>query len=776
MISLSNAATRLILVKSLSNLEEVYCIKNIQRASNAITNEKNNLLNLAGNYATQNKNYADNIERNPIYGNSNIVPEIFLNLNINFLIVSDNSGQIISAHGYDTIKKVPLTIPPDLLDLISNNPLFHNPTINSASAGIVMINNQPILLAYHPILTDSQSDSLHGLLFIGRSLDDDFAKQLSSITQLSIQIEPYQNSELSLELKSAKRIVGIQDEISVNILGPQSIAGYTVIQDIFGKPALTMRTDMERDIFNNGYTSIEFFIYSVFFGNLCIFILAYILLNKQIISRITTLNKAVTKMNVSGALDERIQTSGNDEISSLSSQINELLVSLEGTDYKFRHSLDEMEKLIEARTAELVQVNGYLQYEIAERELGQKALFEAYNEIQAIISSISSIIIGVDGDQNVTQWNDTAVKIFGIPYLDVIGQEFFKLQINWDWEKITLDVAKCKNNNENVRMDDIALMDKANNNRILGITLTPLILKDKQTPGFLLIGSDITERRMLEQQSGRSSKLEAIGQLAAGVAHEINTPTQLVGSNLRFLGQQLEPILLLIDKFNQLNHAVKNGTATPELATALEKASTAAHLDYFKREAPKAIEQSLQGIDRVSHIVSAMRFFMHPGSENKEMANLNHIIQNALELSHNEWKNVAEIKTEFDPDLPAVDCLPSELSQVILNLIINAVHAIQDILVESPDSLGQIIITTRQLGELVELRISDSGAGIPNEIRNKVFDPFFTTKDVGRGTGQGLAIAYTVIVKKHQGTLEFESELGKGTTFIIHIPRKTDHE
>jgi len=325
-------------------------------------------------------------------------------------------------------------------------------------------------------------------------------------------------------------------------------------------------------------------------------------------------------------------------------------------------------------------------------------------------------------------------------------------------------------------MDDVMLENQAEQTRILGITLTPLMLRDKEHPGFLLIGADITERRLLEQQVVQSNKLEAIGRLAAGVAHEINTPTQLVGSNLRFLGEQLEIFLMRPDPSSQPNEAVMIGTSTHGTDRISEKDSTIAQIEYFRQEAPKAIEQSLEGIERISHIVNAMRYFTHPGGENKEIANLNQIIQNAISLSRNEWKNVAEINTKLEPDLPNVECLPIELSQVVLNIIMNAIHAIQDALDEDPEKIGQIIITSCQLGELIEMRITDNGTGIPKEIQNKIFDPFYTTKDIGRGTGQGLAIAYTVIVKKHGGTLEFESEVGRGTTFIIHLPRKAAHE
>ncbi len=773
-ISLINTSARLILLKGFSTLEEVYCQKNLQRASNALTSEKKHLFALAHDYAVWDDSYIFAEDLNPAYVSSNMNPATFASLGINFFIFTDNSGKVIASYGYDLTKNVTIAVSADLLDLISTSELFHKIDSNTDSTGFVISNGKPILLAYHPILTSVSAGPPHGLLIMGRLMGDDFTAQLSDTTQLTIEIEPYQNSALSLELKTVKQVVGSEPAISIKILDPQSIAGYVVFPDIFGNPALILRTVMERDIYNHGYTTILFFINVVFFGSVFFFATALILLDKQVFIRISSLSKSVLGVRLSGQLSDRVEVKGKDEITTLSTEINEMLQSLEVADFNLRHSRDELEKLVEERTATLVQVNEELTYEISERELGQKALLDAYREIHLIISTISSIMIGVDSDRMVTLWNDVAAEMLGLSSIDVTGLDFFSLPINWDWENISKKTAECTKNNQKIRMDDITLVTRENKPRVLGITLTPLFLKNKEQAGFLLIASDITERRLLEQQWGRSNKLEAIGQLTAGVAHEINTPTQLVGSNLRFLGQQLEPVLTLIDKVYQLNRAVKNGTATPELAIELEKAAIATHLEYFRQEAPKAIEQSLEGIDRISRIISAMRFFSHPGSEYKEMADLNQIIENALSLSHNEWKNVAEIITDLEADIPAVECLPIDLSQVVLNLIINAVHAIQDVAGDEPTTKGQIVITSRQIGELVEVRIADSGTGIPPEIHDKIFDPFFTTKDVGRGTGQGLAIAYTVIVQKHGGTIEFETELGRGTTFIIRFPKKAD--
>ncbi len=771
-ISLVNASARFILLKSFSNLEEEYCIKNVQRAFNAVTTEKNNLLSHASDYATWDDTYAFTENLNPAFIASNITPDTFINLNINFFIIMDKSGQVITSHGYDLIKNETLAISANLLDQIINLPNSQNSNLKSGSAGFVLINDQPILMAYHPILTSRSEGPQHGILVIGRFLGDSFAAQLSNTTQLSIQIESYINSALRLEFEGAKQVTDSGPAISINPLNSKNIAGYMMVEDVFNNPVMILKAAMDRDIYNHGYDTILFFIYIVFFGSLFFILTALYLLDSQVTSRIVSLSRSVIGVRLSGDLADRVPVRGKDEISSLGNAINEMLQSLEAADYRLRHSRDELEKLIEDRTAELVQVNLDLKHEITEHELGRKALSEAYNEIHLIISSISSIMIGVDNNGMVTLWNDVASKLLSLSSDDVVGLDFFDLPINWNREKIAQEAAECVKSNKNIRMADILLRNQTDDIRILGITLTPLFLKDKEHPGFLLIGSDITERRLLEDQVGRSNKLEAIGQLAAGVAHEINTPTQLVGSNLRFLGQQLDTILGWLDKLDQQKDAVKTGIKIPLLAIDSEKDVTFAQLEYFKQEAPKAIEQSLEGIDRISHIVTAMRFFTHPGSENKEIADLNQIIQNAISLSRNEWKIIAEIKTDLDPNLPGVECLPIELSQVVLNIIINAIHAIQD----SGEEKGQIVIASRQAGELIEMSITDNGTGIPKEIQSKIFDPFFTTKDIGRGTGQGLAIAYTVIVKKHGGTLEFESETGKGTTFTIRLPRRANYD
>ncbi|PYJ02875.1 MAG: hypothetical protein DME25_14705, partial [Verrucomicrobia bacterium] len=288
--------------------------------------------------------------------------------------------------------------------------------------------------------------------------------------------------------------------------------------------------------------------------------------------------------------------------------------------------------------------------------------------------------------------------------------------------------------------------------------------------GVLTVARDVTQRKMLEVQLRHAQKLESIGQLAAGIAHEINTPTQFIGDNARFLKDAFTDLNRVLQRQHQLLQAIKAKTVTEEMVCEVEKVATAADIDYLAAEIPKAIQQSLDGVDRVARIVGAMKEFSHPGTNEKTLVDLNRSIESTLTICCNEWKYVAEMITDLDPNLPSVPCLPAEINQTILNVVVNAAHAIADVVGDGSNGKGTIRVSTRHDGDWAEIRIRDTGTGIPEPARNRVFDPFFTTKGVGKGTGQGLAMAHHVVAERHGGRISFETEMGRGTTFLIRLP------
>jgi signal transduction histidine kinase len=281
----------------------------------------------------------------------------------------------------------------------------------------------------------------------------------------------------------------------------------------------------------------------------------------------------------------------------------------------------------------------------------------------------------------------------------------------------------------------------------------------------------LREKENMQAQMRHSQKLESVGQLAAGIAHEINTPAQFLGTNLEFLEESFSDVTDLIAEYQSLVQAAKNGNVSSEVLTGIEESVEEFDWDYLAEEIPLTIKQSREGIERISTIVRAMKEFSHPGTKEKGPVNINDILNTTITVASNEWKYVADVECDLSSDLPSVVCLADEMGQVFLNILVNAAHAIADALGDNPDGKkGTISVSSRLDGEWLEVRIRDTGKGMPVAIKEHIFDPFFTTKEVGRGTGQGLAIAHNVVIDKHKGTLTCESEEGLGTCFFVRLP------
>jgi PAS domain S-box-containing protein len=307
--------------------------------------------------------------------------------------------------------------------------------------------------------------------------------------------------------------------------------------------------------------------------------------------------------------------------------------------------------------------------------------------------------------------------------------------------------------------------------------LVPEFSSTGEVEFVLAVTRDVTEqkkldreRQMMDLQLRQAQKMEAVGQLAAGIAHEINTPTQYVGDNTQFLKEAFANLTAALKDYTDLIAAARQNAVTPEIISRAEHVLASCDLDYHIQQIPAAINETLEGVARVTKIVRAMKEFSHPGGKEKNAADLNRAIDSTVTVARNEWKYVADMVLDLDPALLPVPCFISEFNQAVLNLVVNAAHTIGDANRLNGQKKGTITIRTRRVGDFAEVRVSDTGMGIPEAHRQRIFEPFFTTKEVGKGTGQGLAVVYASIVKKQGGTVTFESEVGKGTTFILCLP------
>jgi PAS domain S-box-containing protein len=408
--------------------------------------------------------------------------------------------------------------------------------------------------------------------------------------------------------------------------------------------------------------------------------------------------------------------------------------------------------------------------EAGARRRGDEVLQQAHRETDILLNSLPSLLIGLDANGGIQQWNKAATMILGWQEEFVSGKTLDECGVKW----LTADVSSrveasvrepAKHRLDGVRLERNGIM------RTLG--LRAIELNTDSVTSILIVGADITERLELEEQLRQAHKLESIGQLAAGIAHEINTPTQYIGDNVEFLKGAFEDLTVLLRSYDRLLDATKDGVPADEVVEGVLAAVASSEAPYLLAEIPKAIDQTLDGVSRVSSLVGAMKEFSHPDTKGKMAVDLNRSIESTITVARNEWKYVADLETDFDPTLQSVSCLPGEFNQAILILIVNAAHAIADVIAKGGPERGKIKVQTRKCADWDEVRIEDTGGGIPAAIRSRIFDPFFTTKEIGKGTGQGLAIARSVIVSKHGGTIHFETEEGKGTTFIIRLPRES---
>lgn len=404
---------------------------------------------------------------------------------------------------------------------------------------------------------------------------------------------------------------------------------------------------------------------------------------------------------------------------------------------------------------------------LAERRRGEEALRQSEERAGLLFATIPHAAFVFDiATQDFLEVNDAAVLQYGYPRSKFLRMKATQIRPPEEVERFTNFLSRAQGSETAAGQWKHCTAD----GRAIDVEIHFQVLDYDGHKACLAIAQDVTQRNRLELDLRQAQKLEAVGSLAAGIAHEINTPIQFIGDNTRFMGDAFSDLNKVMEKYQRLSDAAANGVASLMLADEVAEAEMAVDLKYLLEEIPKAIAQSLEGVDRVATLVRAMKAFAHPDGKEKAAADINEALVSTLTVARNELKYVANVETEFN-QLPLVVCNIGEVNQVFLNLLVNAAHAIGDAK-KGTEEKGVIRVRTSVEEPYVLISIADSGCGIPENIRDKIFEPFFTTKESGKGTGQGLAIARRVVVERHGGTLTFESEAGKGTTFNIRLPLK----
>jgi PAS domain S-box-containing protein len=439
---------------------------------------------------------------------------------------------------------------------------------------------------------------------------------------------------------------------------------------------------------------------------------------------------AITSAVAGGDLARQAFPAGPSELRTLGATINHMV-------FELRSLHGDLERRVEERTRALITAN--------------ERLAESAEFLGDIYKAMPGALFVFDRDGKIVTVNHSATTLLGCAEHELVGRLASEVIEPFpDLAESHGDTVERTERNCVTRSGDrIPVLFSAT-------SFKATVNGERQKQGLVSIAVDVRDRKRLEMELRQAQKLESVGRLAAGIAHEINTPIQFISDSVTFVAEAWTDAVRVITARGGLD------------SSDVEALAAEIDLPYLLEEVPGALARSLDGLARVGKIVRSMKQFAYPDHSDMRAVDLNQAVASTLAIAGAEFKYVADLELSLG-DLPPVVCFASEINQVILNVVVNAAHAIEDT-VRGSDRRGKITVTTSIEGPHAVIAIADTGGGIPAAIRDRIFDPFFTTKEVGRGTGQGLAIARSVVVDKHGGELTVESELGTGTTFFLRLP------
>jgi PAS domain S-box-containing protein len=808
------AVSQIIIAGSYNNLEAQKTRENVRRAQSAIYDQITILDSVARDLARRDDTFRFIQTPGGDYIDSTLHDRFFSDFSINFVLFLNKSGELVYSKGFDvgSNKEVPLEASLSQEEITGELPVFHTGEDNITYSGIVMLPESPAVIASYPILTSQGRGPNQGTLIIGHYLDSTRIKNIADSTFLyHLNIYPFTDNTLPDDVVKAAVQLDTGLPIAVSPLNDDYVAGYTLLNDIHGNPGLILKVDEPRTIHLQGITTSHYFTYTVIIVGAIFTIIIMLLLEKQVLSRLSYLRWRVSKIDLSQGTNARINLPGHDEFADLSGTIDQMLERLEGSlndlrlsEKRYRSILESIEEgyfeldlqgQFTVVNDALCQCLGYSHEEMIGRRLRDYINETFDNHLNGILTHIRlehepvkwlswqtthrdgsrchigmSIYPMLESDGSIVGFRGVARDVSGLVKVEEALREseekFSKafraspdcmaittleegkyIEINDAYTRVT---GYTRDNIIGRKVIDINRWDEANaretimkklktKGRVLkeecrfrmksGAIRTMLYSAETLKIGgvdcVLSVTTDITDRKRQEEQLLQTSKLASIGELASGVAHEVNNPlTSIIG-------------------YAQLLSA--NRTVPPDVKADLDK--------IYKES------------QRAAKIVQNLLSFARQHKPDKSAHSINDLVKQTLELRAYEHKT-SDITVTLDlgENLPPVMADYHQIQQTILNIVINAEHAIAEVRCK-----GGITVSTSASLPFVRITISDNGCGIKPENMSRIFDPFFTTKDVNKGTGLGLSICHGII-SEHGGKLYAESVEGKGTSFYIELP------
>ncbi len=404
----------------------------------------------------------------------------------------------------------------------------------------------------------------------------------------------------------------------------------------------------------------------------------------------------------------------------------------------------------------------------------REALTQVLYQNEMLLNWVNGAVVKVDREGMVLDANDIALHYLGYEHEELLGKQYHDTfhhtledGSEYPWDFCPVFAAIEDGSSHHVTGDVFWKSDGSSFSA--DYIVSPVRDEQNNISGATLIFRNLTEQSLQQAKKIHGMKLESIGELSAGIAHEINTPIQFIGSNIAFLSDAFTDMNDTVVAYRELLERVKDNPELAEIIANIERVEEDTDIEYLEEEVPKAIDQTSHGVERVSQLVLGLKGFAHSAdNQEKEKADINQIINNTLVVCRNAYKYVANLEKRLG-EIPEIRVHHGDIGQVVLNIVVNAAQAVEENR-ENPNDMGTITVISECDDQYVTIKISDTGGGIPQKVSERIFDPFFTTKEVGRGSGQGLAIARNIIHEKHGGELTVESQEGKGSTFIVKLP------